>query len=234
MALDLALAIGVALLPGNPRRTTVADWRAPSGASPSITPSVQAIFDSAFDAIITYDRSGRVHTVNRAAEQLFGCPADEMEGVPLHRFLRWTSGHSEDAVPDLPSTGVVWMANALRGDGESIPTEMSLGQSGEGEALLYNAIIRDIRDRVEAERRIRAFAAGLETSNRRLEEVNAQLEEARASRASSRPTPRTSCAPAQRHHGILAARARRHVRDLTKSGRRSSSRRCSARDICSD
>src|SRR5207344_175496 len=40
------------------------------------------------------------------------------------------------------------------------------------------AIVRDVRDRVESEQRIRAFAEGLEQSNRRLEEVNAQLEEA--------------------------------------------------------
>ena len=179
LALDLALAIGAGLLLWQFRRTYRRGLaRAERRVTQHHAERVQAIFDSAFDAIITYDRSGRVHTVNRAAEQLFGRPADEMEGLALHRFLRWTSGHPEDAVPDLPSTGVVWMANALRGDGESIPTEMSLGQSGEGDALLYNAIIRDIRDRVEAERRIRAFAAGLETSNRRLEEVNAQLEEA--------------------------------------------------------
>ncbi len=38
--------------------------------------------------------------------------------------------------------------------------------------------MRDVRDRVEAESRIREFAEGLENSNRRLEEMNAQLEQA--------------------------------------------------------
>jgi PAS domain-containing protein len=33
---------------------------------------VQAIFDTAFDAIVTFDRAGRVRTVNRAGEDLFG------------------------------------------------------------------------------------------------------------------------------------------------------------------
>ena len=139
---------------------------------------VQAIFDSAFDAIITYDQHGRVQTINRAAEELFDRTSDEMEGQPLHRFLRWTGLAEADASDHLPRPGAVCVANALRPDGEMIPTEMALGQSGSGQDLLYSAIIRDVRERVEAEQRIRAFAQGLEASNRRLEEVNAQLEEA--------------------------------------------------------
>jgi signal transduction histidine kinase/DNA-binding response OmpR family regulator len=44
--------------------------------------------------------------------------------------------------------------------------------------MLYTAIVRDISERVEAERQIRLFAEGLESGNRRLEEANAQLEAA--------------------------------------------------------
>jgi PAS domain S-box-containing protein len=136
---------------------------------------VQAIFDTAFDAIITFDRQGRVRTVNRAAEHLFGRPAAEMDGQPLQRFLHWGTSRGED---DLPVPGVVCVAEALRADGEVFPAEFSLGQAGEGEELLYTAIVRDISDRVQAERRIRTYSEGLEAGNRRLEEVNAQLEEA--------------------------------------------------------
>jgi PAS domain S-box-containing protein len=139
---------------------------------------VQAIFDTAFDAIVTFDRSGRVRTVNRAAEELFGRSALAMENQPLHRVLRWSGPDTGSSPRELPTPGVVWLANALRPDGQSIPTEMSIGQSGDMDELLYTAIVRDIRDRVEAEKQIRAFAEGLESGNRRLEEVNAQLEEA--------------------------------------------------------
>ncbi len=138
---------------------------------------VQAIFDTAFDAIVTFDRAGRVRTVNRAGEDLFGRAAVAMEGQPLHRILRW-SGAQGEPQEQLPAAGVVRIANALRPDGQTIPTELSLGESGDGDELLYTAIVRDIRERVEAERRIRAFADGLEVTNRRLEEANAQLEEA--------------------------------------------------------
>jgi PAS domain S-box-containing protein len=139
---------------------------------------VQAIFDTAFDAIVTFDRAGRVRTVNRAGEELFGRPAASIEGQPLHRILRWSGVEGEAKEHELPGTEVVRIANALRPDGQIVPTELSLGQSGDGDDLLYTAIVRDIRDRVEAEQQIRSFAEGLEVSNRRLEEVNAQLEEA--------------------------------------------------------
>jgi PAS domain S-box-containing protein len=139
---------------------------------------VQAIFDTAFDAIVTFDRAGRVRTVNRAGEDLFGRSAATIEGQPLHRILRWSGAEGEAKEHELPPAGVVRIANALRPDGVTVPTELSLGESGVGDDLLYTAIVRDIRDRVEAERQIRSFAEGLEVTNRRLEEVNAQLEEA--------------------------------------------------------
>ena len=70
------------------------------------------------------------------------------------------------------------VGEAVRTDGSRIPVEYSLGSTGGGDELLYTVIVRDVSDRAESERRIRAFAEGLEVTNRRLEEVNAQLEEA--------------------------------------------------------
>ena len=147
---------------------------------------VQAIFDTAFDAILTFDRSGRIRTANRAAERIFGRSVTELDGQPLHRFLQWETagpvgaegGTTPPGARPLPRPGTVTRAEAVRADGLTCPTELSLGQAGQGDELLYTAIVRDIRERVEAEKRINAFAQGLEASNRRLEEVNAQLEEA--------------------------------------------------------
>jgi PAS domain S-box-containing protein len=137
---------------------------------------LRAVFDTAFDSIVTFDGAARVRSVNRAAQDLFGRPAVELDGQPVHRFLQW--GAAGRPTTDLPPTGTVVRAEALRADGSVRPVEFSLGLSGEGEELQYSAIVRDISERVEAERRIEEFAEGLETSNRRLEELNAQLEEA--------------------------------------------------------
>ena len=138
---------------------------------------VQSVFDTAFDAIVTFDRQGRVRTVNRAAEALFLRAAEEMEGEPIHRFLH-RAFTPEAGLPGTDGRAAVTYSEALRVDGTTVPVEFSLGSAGEGEDLLYTAIVRDVSERVEAERRIRSFAEGLEVSNRRLEEMNAQLEEA--------------------------------------------------------
>ena len=138
---------------------------------------VQAVLDTAFDAIITFDSAGRVRAVNRAAEEMLGRPAAELDGQPLHRFLHWGGGSARAGRDALPTPGVVCVAEVRRAGGQTFPAEFSLGKAGEGDELLYTAIVRDISERVEAERRIRTFAEGLEASNRRLEELNAQLQE---------------------------------------------------------
>ncbi len=132
-----------------------------------------AVFDNAFDAIVTLDRDGNLGSVNTAAVALFGRPAAELQQQRLELLL--------SPVPPLCGEDrihTVAQVEAVRPDGSRVPVEVSIGVSGEGEELRYSAIIRDLSQRLESERRIRAFADGLEISNRRLEEANAQLEEA--------------------------------------------------------
>jgi len=136
---------------------------------------VQALFDNAFDAIVTFGVDGRVRSVNRAAENLFGREASAMLNHPIRQFLREAA---DGGAGDEMASGVVRRSEVLSAEGEITPVEYSLGHSGEGEERVYTAILRDISERVEAERRIHEFAEGLEDSNRRLEEVNAQLEQA--------------------------------------------------------
>ncbi|MGH7741489.1 MAG: hybrid sensor histidine kinase/response regulator, partial [Candidatus Eiseniibacteriota bacterium] len=137
---------------------------------------VQSVFDTAFDAILTFDRGGVIRSVNRSAERLFGHADVEIEGKPIHRFLR---GVKADSAPAQEGrAGVVTRSEGMRDDGSLMPVEFSIGSAGQGEERLNTVIVRDITDRVEAEKRIQSFAEGLEMSNRRLEEVNAQLEEA--------------------------------------------------------
>ncbi len=173
--LDVALAIGLFAIAVVWRRTyTNALTRQAMDITGRHAKRVQAVFDNAFDAIFTFDRAGRIRTVNRAAEHLFGRSPAELESRSVHRFLQWGG----DASAMLPAPGTVGIGEAVRADGSRVPVEYSLGSTGGGDELLYTAIVRDVSERVESEKRIRAFAEGLEVSNRRLEEVNAQLEEA--------------------------------------------------------
>ncbi len=135
---------------------------------------LQAVLDNAFDAIFTFDRSGRLRTVNHAAARLFGRTPAELEGQPVSRFIHWGSPSSDP----LPAPGSVGVGEAVDRDGRRIPVEYSLGATGAGAEIVHTAVVRDVSERAEAEKRIRSFAEGLEVTNHRLEEVNAQLEEA--------------------------------------------------------
>jgi PAS domain S-box-containing protein len=126
---------------------------------------LEAIVDSAMDAIITVDAVQKIVLFNRAAEQVFRCRRDEALGSPLDRFLpqRFRAGH-RDHIERFGQTGVtsrrmgdVTTLWALRADGEEFPIEASISQSGaEGEmsgARFYTVILRDItlRKRYEDE-----------------------------------------------------------------------------------
>ncbi len=136
---------------------------------------IQAVFDNAFDAILTFDRHGTIRTANPAAEKIFQRPCDELRGLPLAKIVR-----SEDDRGHflLPAPGRVIRTEALYRGGLGAPIELSIACAGEGDDLIYTAIARDISHQAQAEEQVRSFAHGLEVSNRRLAEVNAQLEEA--------------------------------------------------------
>jgi PAS domain S-box-containing protein len=135
---------------------------------------IQAVFDNAFDAILTFDRSGVIRTANPAAEKIFRRPCAELTGHPLSSILRC---EDDKGVLHLPAPGHVIRTEALHADAGGSPVELSTASAGTGEDLVYTAIARDISAQLEAENQIRSIAQGLESSNRRLAELNAQLEE---------------------------------------------------------
>jgi len=135
---------------------------------------IQSVFDSAFDAILTYDYSGRVQSANRGAERLFRMSVEELRQRSFAELIRLPG----PARGRLPQPGRVSSAEARALDGPGVPVEVSISVVGEGTATRYTAIVRDVSERVAAEHRIRAFAEGLEASNRRLAELNAELEAA--------------------------------------------------------
>jgi len=176
VSLDVILAcVFLALAFWWRRSTTRAVARREMELSERHARRLQAILDTAFDAIFIFDRAGRVRSVNRAAESLVGMAVKELEGQPIQQILRWELAGKPASVPQ---AGAVVTGEAIRSDRARVPVEFSLGRSGEGDDLLFTAIVRDVRDRVEAESRIRQTNEELELSNRRLEEMNAQLEEA--------------------------------------------------------
>lgn len=131
------------------------------------------VIASAMDAIISVDADQHIVLFNRAAEQMFGCPADRAIGQPLDVFLpeRYRKHHRE-LVAAFGRTNVTrrrmgefGAVTGLRANGEEFPLEASISQLDVGGHKLYNAILRDVTDRYQAEERIREQATLLDQAS---------------------------------------------------------------------
>ena len=118
-----------------------------------------AIIGSAMDGIITVDRDQRIVLFNKAAEEIFRCPASEAIGQSLDRFIpeRFRQVHRTH-VADYGATGRTTRSmyspatlTGLRADGEEFPVEVTLSWVNVGGQQLYTAILRDITQRRQTE-----------------------------------------------------------------------------------
>lgn len=125
-----------------------------------------ALLDSAMDAIISVDESGRVVMYNRAAEQTFGWKAEDIMGQPLERLIppRFRAGHSAH-IRHFADTGVTSRRKGegvvlwgLRADGSEFPMDASISQIETGSGKLFSVILRDVTERVRARQDLARFA----------------------------------------------------------------------------
>jgi PAS domain S-box-containing protein len=136
---------------------------------------LDSIIHSAMDAIITTDQEQNVILFNRAAEQMFGCAAEDAVGRPLDRFLpaRFREahrrqveafGHSNVTSRRMGKLGTVV---GLRSNGEEFPIEAAISHVSVEGKRYYTVILRDITEHqrvLEELRRQHAFIeAVLET-----------------------------------------------------------------------
>jgi len=136
------------------------DTRLPSHLTES---RLAGIIDSAIDAIITVNQDYKIQVFNRAAENMFQCPASEALGDSLDRFIpaRFRDTHSSH-ISGFGKTGVSSRAMAsarsiygLRTNGEEFPIEASISQVEADGQRLFTVIMRDVSERVRAEKRFR-------------------------------------------------------------------------------
>ena len=97
---------------------------------------LRAIFNNAFDGILTLDAEGRVQAVNPAAEHLFGLRADDMSRRAIHEFI--PEIRYKDAAPTL-----VCELTARRLDGREFPVSLSLERTETGLEPMYVCLVRD-------------------------------------------------------------------------------------------
>ena len=134
---------------------------------------VRAILNHTADAIITIDE-GRIDSFNRAAERIFGYPADEVIGKDIWSLMTTpdvSSGSSSSDVPDRNS-GFACEVLGRRRDGSTFPLELSLSEVVVGERCLVTALLRDISERKRNEADRQAAAEALREAKEAAERAN--------------------------------------------------------------
>jgi|GEM_PF-656924 len=107
---------------------------------------LQAILDTAPDAILTVDESGAIETANPAVERMFG-------GQGLGQGRRGRIAQKlTDLLPGLKldAEGIHEM-HGVRRDGTTFPVEVTVGETAIASQRRFIAIARDVTRRVEAE-----------------------------------------------------------------------------------
>jgi PAS domain S-box-containing protein len=121
------------------------------------------IIESAMDAIVTLDQSGRVIFFNRAAERMFRCSAAQAIGQPCERFLSAPLRRIIIQSSGGASLTAMWVPeghNAVRADGEVFPIEASLSCAETGGQSIHTLILRDMAERNKA--RLREMGARMQ------------------------------------------------------------------------
>lgn len=125
------------------------------------------------DAMIVADREGIIRVWNRAAERIFGHPAEAALGHTLDLIIperfheaHWTGYDRALTARATKYVGRSLPTRALRAGGEQITVELSfailLGPDGEATGALATA--RDITARFEADRELRRRLRDLEAT----------------------------------------------------------------------
>jgi PAS domain S-box-containing protein len=127
-----------------------------------LTPENRALLDALTDPIVAADHSNRVVYANAAAERLLGWTVSELQGKPLTAIMpdRFRAAH-ESGFQRFMSTGRPRIMGrpirvpALHKHGLELDVELSLSAvQRPGTSPLILATLRDLRERVELERRI--------------------------------------------------------------------------------
>lgn len=142
------------------------------------------IIDTASEAFVAIDAAGMVTGWNRQAEATFGWASREVLGrrlsdliiPPQHRDAHERGMRHHAATGEGPVLNRRIEITATRRDGGEFPVELAIWQVHEGASHTFNAFIRDISERRQAEEAIHALNAELQAQASELRQSNRELE----------------------------------------------------------
>ena len=122
-----------------------------------------SIVGTSLDAVVVVDRRNRIVEYNAAAERIFGYTREEALGadmatmiIPPHMRGAHASGmrrHLETGATRMIDSGLLQL-QAMRKGGEVFPIELSISTARSAEGKIYISFIRDISDRISAEKEL--------------------------------------------------------------------------------
>jgi formate hydrogenlyase transcriptional activator len=120
------------------------------------------LLETAMDAILVLDSGLRVVRINQAATRLFGCTSEDLMGETIYEFLvKNSADRLETFVRDLAARPEgkqqLWVPQdfvARRWDHSVFPAEATLSRFENRRQAFYTLILRNVDERVEAERQI--------------------------------------------------------------------------------
>ncbi|MGH8131088.1 MAG: EAL domain-containing protein [Steroidobacteraceae bacterium] len=117
---------------------------------------LRSIVHSSSDCIVCVDEAGLIQTANPAAARLFACPATELVGAPIARFIPGLAAAIDSSRPDVLAAldGGITEWDARPPAGDSFPIELAVGRVRLHSERLYTAIVRDISERKAQQRRL--------------------------------------------------------------------------------
>jgi PAS domain S-box-containing protein len=115
----------------------------------------EIIQEAASDAIVTLDADGRILSISRAAERIFGYSAAEIIGQPLDRFIPEYTSHIDEVRRKGKKPPVVEVVG-IHKSGKQVQLELSLGEYNKNNKHVYTGVIRDIASRKDTDRRLAA------------------------------------------------------------------------------
>jgi len=122
---------------------------------------VVALLESASQAIISIDRTGRIVLANRRAEEMFNYTREELVGASIELLLpvgkRAVHGRQRDEYfsrPRVRPMGIGMDLAGRRRDGTEFPVEVSLSNIETGEGFFAIAFVSDISQRKQLEEQL--------------------------------------------------------------------------------
>ena len=119
---------------------------------------IQAVLDTAVDAILTIDDQGTIESANPATGRLFGYAVQDLIGRNVSVLMTASDRSKHDAhirrylkTGEARVVGIGREVMALRCDGSTFPAELAVSEVRYGDQRRFTGIIRDISLRKQAE-----------------------------------------------------------------------------------